>query len=167
MRHEKPPHDVECYIGLGSNLDNPAARLDAALVALDTIPDTNLVRHSSYYRSKPLGPSGQPDYLNAAALLACSLPAPQLLRQLQDIENHQGRVRNGPRWGPRTLDLDILLYGNEIIDEPELVVPHPQIKYRNFVLMPLLELAPGLDLPGLGRAAEWLARVGTAGITKL
>ncbi len=164
MRHKQLPHSVECYIGLGSNLDNPAARLDAALVALDTIPDTKLVQHSSYYRSKPLGPSGQPDYLNAVARLACGLPARQLLGQLQAIENDQGRVRNGPRWGARTLDLDILLYGDEIIDEPELVVPHPQLKHRNFVLMPLLELAPDLDLPGLGRAAEWLARVGHAGI---
>ena len=158
---------MQCYIGLGSNLDNPAAQLHTALVALDEVPDTSLVKQSSFYRSKPLGPGAQPDYLNAAALLATSLPAATLLSQLQAIENRQGRVRDGQKWGPRALDLDLLLYGNEIIDAPGLVVPHPEIRHRNFVLMPLLELAPELYIPGLGRADELLALAGDTGITRL
>ena len=158
---------MECYVGLGSNLDNPAARLDAALAALGAIPETSLVKHSSFYRSKPLGPGAQPDYLNAAALLDSGLPAARLLQQLQSIENQQGRVRGGPRWGARTLDLDMLLYGNESIDEPGLVVPHPELRHRNFVLMPLLELAPDLEIPGLGRATGLLVLAGCAGISRL
>ena len=157
---------MDCYLGLGSNLDKPAAQLDAALAALDNVQDTRLVNCSSFYRSKPLGPSDQPDFLNAVALIDTGLPALQLLGQLQYIEDRQGRVRNGPRWGPRSLDLDMLLYGHEIIDEPGLRVPHPEIRHRNFVLMPLLELAPDLEIPGIGRADELLARAGHAGITK-
>lgn len=158
---------MQSYIGLGSNLDNPELQLEKALAALRDIPDTSLVKYSSFYRSMPLGPSDQPDFINAVALLESGLAAGQLLSQLQSIENRQGRVRNGQRWGPRILDLDILLYGDQVIDEPELTVPHPGIRYRNFVLMPLLELAPGLEIPGLGRADELLDAVGCAGITKL
>ncbi len=158
---------MESYIGLGSNLDNPEWQLDSALAALDGIPDTRLVKYSSFYRSLPLGPSEQPDFVNAVALLNSSMMAGQLLRQLQLIENRQGRTRNGQKWGPRTLDLDLLLYGNQIIEEPELSVPHPGIRHRNFVLAPLLELAPDLEIPGLGRADQLLAMIGHAGITKL
>ena len=158
---------MESYIGLGSNLDGPESQLTIALVALNGIPDTTLLQYSSFYRSTPLGPSDQPDFVNAVALLNSDLPAKQLLGQLQLIENRQGRVRHGQQWGPRTLDLDILLYGNEVIDEPGLTVPHPGIRYRNFVLMPLLELAPDIEIPGLGRADELLADAGNAGIKKL
>ena len=158
---------MESYIGLGSNLDNPELQLDTALAALDDIPDTSLVKYSSFYRSIPLGPSDQPDFINAVALLDTHLTARQLLSQSQSIENRQGRVRGGQRWGPRILDLDILLYGDQVIDEHELTVPHPGIRYRNFVLMPLLELAPDLEIPELGRVDELLGAVGCAGITKL
>ena len=158
---------MESYIGLGSNLAGPEAQLTAALAALDQLPETVLVQYSSFYRSTPLGPSDQPDFINAVALLNSDLVAKDLLFQLQLIENRQGRVRHGQRWGPRTLDLDILLYGNEVIDEPGLTVPHPEIRYRNFVLMPLLELAPDIEIPGLGKADESLAATGKAGITKL
>lgn len=158
---------MESYIGLGSNLDNPELQLEMALAALDDIPDTSLVKYSSFYRSIPLGPSEQPDFINAVALLDTRLTARQLLSQSQLIENRQGRVRGGQRWGPRILDLDILLYGDQVIDEHELTVPHPGIRYRNFVLMPLLELAPDLEVPGLGRVDELLDTVGCAGITKL
>ena len=158
---------MESYIGLGSNLDNPELQLDAALDALRDIPDTNLVKYSSFYRSAPLGPGGQPDFINAVALLDSGLEAGRLLAQLQSIENRQGRTRDGQRWGPRTLDLDMLLYGNQVIDEPELTVPHPGIRHRNFVLMPLLELAPDLEIPGLGRVDELLDAAGSAGITRL
>jgi len=158
---------MQSYIGLGSNLDNPELQLEKALAALRDIPNTSLVKYSSFYRSMPLGPSDQPDFINAVALLDSGLTAGQLLSQLQSIENRQGRVRNGQRWGPRILDLDILLYGDQVIDEPELTVPHPGIRYRNFVLMPLLELAPDLEIPGLGRVDDLLDAVGCAGITKL
>ena len=158
---------MQSYIGLGSNLDNPELQLDAALDALRDIPDTNLVKYSSFYRSLPLGPGGQPDFINAVALLDSGLEAGRLLAQLQSIEDRQGRTRDGQRWGPRTLDLDMLLYGNQVIDEPELTVPHPGIRHRNFVLMPLLELAPDLEIPGLGRVDELLDAAGSAGITRL
>lgn len=158
---------MQSYIGLGSNLDNPELQLDTALGALDDIPETRLVKNSSFYRSAPLGPSDQPDFINAVALLDSGLTAGQLLVRLQTIENRQGRVRDSQRWGPRTLDLDLLLYGSRIIEEPELTVPHPGIRHRNFVLVPLLELAPELEIPGLGRADELLAATGCAGIIRL
>ena len=158
---------MQSYIGLGSNLKDPELQLNTALAALDDIPDTSLVKYSSFYRSAPLGPADQPDFINAVALLDSGLEAGQLLGQLQSIEDRQGRVRDGHRWGARTLDLDMLLYGNQVIDEPGLTVPHPEIRHRNFVLMPLLELAPDLEIPGLGRADELLAGAGSSGITKL
>lgn len=158
---------MESYIGLGSNLDNPELQLKIALAALNEIPGVSLVQSSSFYRSKPLGPSDQPDFINAVVLLASDLTAMELLGRLQLIENRQGRDRDGQRWGPRTLDLDILLYGNEIINEAELTVPHPEIRHRNFVLMPLLELDPDIEIPGLGRAEELLEDIGTGGIIKL
>ena len=158
---------MESYIGLGSNQGNPEAQLTSALAALNGIPDTSLVRYSSFYRSKPLGPSDQPDFINAVALLDSRLSAMALLARLQSIENRQGRVRAGEKWGPRTLDLDMLLYGDKIIDEPGLIVPHPEIRHRNFVLIPLLELAPDIEIPGLGRVGDLLAVTGRAGIEKL
>ena len=158
---------MESYIGLGSNLGDPETQLTSALAALNGLPDTDLVRCSSFYRSKPLGPGDQPDFINAVASLESGLTAKELLARLQSIENRQGRVRDGIKWGPRTLDLDMLLYGNEIIDEPGLVVPHPEMRHRNFVLIPLLELAPDVEIPGLGRADKFLADTGRAGITKL
>ena len=158
---------MQSYIGLGSNLDNPAWQLDTALRSLDQIPDTRLVKNSSFYRSAPLGPSEQPDFINAVALLDSDLAPGQLLAWLQSIENSQGRVRNGQRWGPRTLDLDLLLYGRHVIDEADLKVPHPGIRYRNFVLVPLLELAPELEIPGLGRVDELLDAVGRDGIISI
>ena len=158
---------MESYIGLGSNLGDPEMQLTSALAALNGIPDTDLVRCSSFYRSKPLGPGDQPDFINAVALLDSGLTAIALLARLQSIENRQGRVRGGIQWGPRTIDLDMLLYGAEIIDEPGLIVPHPEMRHRNFVLIPLLELAPGIEIPGLGRADKLLADTGRTGITKL
>ena len=155
------------YIGLGSNLDNPELQLKSALAALNDIPETSLVQYSSLYRSRPLGPDNQPDFINAVALLTSDLTAMELLGRLHKIEDRQGRVRAGQRWGPRTLDLDILLYGDEIIDEDGLIVPHPGIRHRNFVLMPLLELDPGIEIPGLGKGEELLGSAGAEGITKI
>ncbi|MFC6632820.1 2-amino-4-hydroxy-6-hydroxymethyldihydropteridine diphosphokinase [Microbulbifer taiwanensis] len=134
------------YIGLGSNLAEPLKQLRCALDAIAEIPGTRLLRCSSFYRSAPVGPDGQPDYVNAVAELETALPPLQLLDRLQAIENAQGRERT-VRWGARTLDLDILLFGRQQLDEPRLQIPHPHMGSRNFVLLPLAELEPQLQLP--------------------
>ncbi|AMX01884.1 2-amino-4-hydroxy-6-hydroxymethyldihydropteridine diphosphokinase [Microbulbifer thermotolerans] len=134
------------FIGLGSNLAEPIQQLRHALASIAKIPQTELLRCSSFYRSAPVGPGDQPDYINAVAELETELAALQLLEQLQRIENAQGRERT-VRWGARTLDLDILLFGPQRIDEPRLQVPHPRMAERNFVLLPLAELEPDLQLP--------------------
>ncbi|MCX2781678.1 2-amino-4-hydroxy-6-hydroxymethyldihydropteridine diphosphokinase [Microbulbifer thermotolerans] len=134
------------FIGLGSNLAEPVQQLRHALASIAKIPQTELLRCSSFYRSAPVGPGDQPDYINAVAELETELAALQLLEQLQRIENAQGRERT-VRWGARTLDLDILLFGPQRIDEPRLQVPHPRMAERNFVLLPLAELEPDLQLP--------------------
>ena len=130
------------YIGLGSNLAEPVQQLDAALVALTQLPQTRLVASSAYYCSAPLGPSDQPRYTNAVAHLETTLAPHALLDHLQAIELHQGRQRKAERWGPRTLDLDILLFGERIIDDARLRVPHYHMQARPFVLLPLAELCP-------------------------
>ncbi len=137
---------VRAYIGLGSNLDDPVRQLRRALAALARLPETHLAGYSRFYRSVPLGPQDQPDYVNAVAALDTTLDAEALLDALQAIETAQGRVRT-LRWGPRTLDLDMLLYGNEVLATPRLTVPHPGLAERSFVLYPLAELATDLALP--------------------
>ena len=118
---------------------------------LDDIRGTRLIRRSSLYRSSPLGGIEQPDFVNAVAAVETTLAAHDLLSQLQAIERIRGREDNRVRWGPRVLDLDLLVYGDRMIDDPNLTVPHPGIAARNFVLLPLREIAPDLDVPGLGR----------------
>jgi 2-amino-4-hydroxy-6-hydroxymethyldihydropteridine diphosphokinase len=135
------------YIGLGSNLENPIVQIQQALLALQALPNTQLLTHSSLYQSTPLGPANQPDYINAVAGLNTILSPFELLSTLQAIENKQGRVRNGQRWGPRTLDLDILLYNDYNYKSPQLILPHPGIYERAFVLYPLYECNPTLILP--------------------
>ncbi|MCL2891474.1 2-amino-4-hydroxy-6-hydroxymethyldihydropteridine diphosphokinase [Brenneria tiliae] len=135
------------YLALGSNLAQPLQQIHAALSALDNLPQTRLARCSSFYRSRPLGPQDQPDYLNAVAELATDLGAEQLLDHTQAIEREQGRVRKTQRWGPRTLDVDILLFGDEVIATPRLTVPHYDMKNREFMLYPLAEIAPELIFP--------------------
>ena len=130
------------FIGLGSNLAEPVSQLRGALAALDELPLTHLTAVSSLYASDPLGPPDQPRYVNAVAALDTELAPLQLLDALQAIELAQGRVRKDERWGPRTLDLDILLFGDRLIDEPRLKVPHYHMHARAFVLYPLAELAP-------------------------
>ncbi len=146
---------ITAYIGLGSNLDHPAEQLLRALDELDCIPESWLGRHSSLYASPPMGPPDQPDYVNAVAELHTALPALALLDALQSIENAHHRVR-GERWGPRTLDLDLLLYGQEVIDLERLKVPHPGIARRPFVLQPLAEIDRDLQVPGMGRVQDLL-----------
>lgn len=146
-------HWYPAYVGLGSNLQGPARQLENTFELLDAIPDTRLVLRSSLYRSAPYGGIEQPDFVNGVAALLTQLSAMELLLELQGIESRRGRER-GVRWGPRVLDLDLLVYSNQKIDEPSLFVPHPGIPERNFVLLPLLEIAPELNVPGLGRIAD-------------
>ena len=145
------------YIGLGSNLAQPHQQLRAALDALAELPHSRLACVSSLYASDPLGPADQPRYLNAVAALDTELAPLQLLDALQRIEQCQGRVRKAERWGPRTLDLDILLFGERLIDEERLTVPHYHLQARPFVLYPLAEIAPHLHLPD-GRTLDALLK---------
>ncbi len=147
-------HWYPAYVGLGSNLQGPARQLEGAFELLGGIPETRLISQSSLYRSAPFGGVEQPDFVNAAAALLTKLPAEGLLRELQRIEILRGRERGNLRWGPRVLDLDLLVYSNHRIETADLTIPHPGIGERNFVLLPLAELAPGLDIPGLGRLAN-------------
>ncbi len=147
-----------CYIGLGSNLDEPRQQLDRACRALGQLPASQLIRCSSYYTTKAIGPGCQPDYQNAVAELTSALSPLELLDQLQRIEQSQGRQRS-VRWGARTLDLDLLLYGQLSLDSARLTLPHPRLHERRFVLEPLLEIAPQLALPERGSAAQLLAKL--------
>ncbi len=135
------------YIGLGSNLEQPMQQLRAALAALEELPHTRFDAVSSFYASDPLGPPDQPRYVNAVAALDTALLPLELLDALQRIEQQQGRVRKAQRWGPRTLDLDILLFGDRQLNDERLTVPHYHMHARPFVLYPLAEIAPGLHLP--------------------
>lgn len=136
------------YIGIGSNLADPVQQVRQAVAALARLPQTTPGAVSSLYRTPPMGPPDQPDYVNAVAALTTTLHPRALLDALQDIERAQHRVR-GRRWGPRTVDLDLLVYGELSIDDPKLRVPHPGLAERAFVVVPLLEIAPALVIPGL------------------
>jgi 2-amino-4-hydroxy-6-hydroxymethyldihydropteridine diphosphokinase len=138
---------IDVFIGLGSNLSKPEQQLNAALNALSSLPSTKLEQSSSLYSSQPMGPQDQPDYVNAVALIKTKLKPLDLLIHTQQIELSQGRERKGNRWGPRTLDLDILLYADQNINLPNLVVPHYGLKNREFVLYPLFEITKELILP--------------------
>ena len=138
---------VEAYIGIGSNLNKPQQQVKTAIQALNTMPVSSVSCASSLYCSKPLGVPGQPDYINAVVALSTSLGPYQLLASLQGIETAQGRVRDGTHWGARVIDLDVLLYGNETLATEKLVIPHPWLAAREFVIYPLAEIAPDLVLP--------------------
>ena len=142
-----PSSATLCYIALGSNLGDPVRQARTAIALLSGMPELSLQAVSSLYRSAPMGPQDQPDYINAVIALETSLTPLALLDLLQRIELEHGRERKDERWGPRTLDLDILLYGQEIINNPRLTVPHYGMKLREFVIYPLLEIAPQLMLP--------------------
>ena len=153
------------YVGLGANLGEPRATLSAALALLAALSGTTLVAASSFYRSAPVAASG-PDYLNAVAELATRLGPQALLIELQRIERRFGRERP-KRNAPRTLDLDLLLYGERCLDAPGLQLPHPRLHERAFVLEPLAEIAPHLVLPGRGPLAAWRQRAAGQRIEKL
>jgi 2-amino-4-hydroxy-6-hydroxymethyldihydropteridine diphosphokinase len=147
------------YIGLGSNLAGPRMQVERGLQALAGLADSRLVRHSRLYRTEPWGKADQPEFVNAVAQLETSLQAEALLTGLLEIERNAGRERDASRWGPRVLDLDILVYGDRILDVPGLHLPHPHLHERAFVLVPLHEIAPSLDIPGQGNVAALLARL--------
>ena len=155
------------YIGLGSNLEEPKAQIRRACAGLQALASTRLVRVSPLYRSKPFGPVPQPDFVNAAAALLTQLDARGLLGELQALERALGRPVERERWGPRIIDLDLLVYGRERREEPDLTLPHRGIVERNFVLYPLGDLAPDLEVPGLGRVAELRGRLTSAGLERL
>ena len=148
---------ARAYVGLGSNLGDRHASLDAALAALAAAPGVAVAGVSSFRETEPVGYLDQPPFLNAAAALDTALPARALLDLLLRVERDLGRVREGPRYGPRTIDLDLLLYGEEVVAEPGLVVPHPRLHERAFVLEPLAELDPALLVPGIGTVQALLA----------
>lgn len=154
------------FVALGSNLAEPEAQIQQAFAALAYLPQTRLRAQSALYRSTPVGYAEQPDFINAVALLETELTAHDLLQSLLGIERNFGRVRDF-RNAPRTLDLDLLLYGDMIFHEAGLTLPHPRMHERAFVLLPLLEIAPACVIPGKGKAADWLAHVSDQAIARV
>lgn len=155
------------FIGLGSNLDEPLLQLKKAVEYLKQVKNIELIKVSDFYASAPMGPQDQPDYINAVVEITTSLNAEQLLDECQNIENKQGRVRS-QRWGARTLDLDILLFGNDVINTERLTVPHSGISERNFVLYPLRDLVDDdFVIPQLGKISQLLTVCPIAGVTRL
>ena len=154
------------FVGLGANLGEPEVQVRQALGALDAIPHTRVVKSSSLYRSDPVGHLDQPQFVNAVAQLETGLPAERLLAELQAIEARQGRVRSFAN-APRTLDLDLLLFGNALLDVPGLKIPHPRMHERAFVLLPLVEIAPEVAIPGRGEAKALLQGCANQGVERL
>lgn len=157
-----------CFVGLGANLGDAQAAVRAGLDALSNLRSTRLLHASGLYLTPAWGMTEQPDFINAVAMLETALAPADLLDELLAIERRAGRDRaQGLRWGPRALDLDLLLYGDRIIDEPGLRVPHPHLHERAFALVPLLEIAPDARIPGIGPGRDVLARMATAGVQAL
>ncbi len=146
----------QAWIGLGANLGRPKTTLNSALVALDRLPNIQVSAVSPAYWTPPWGVLEQPDFLNAVARLTTAMSAPDLLSRLLDIEAQLGRERGQQRWGPRMIDLDLLLIGDQVLDSPDLTLPHPRLHERAFVLLPLSDLAPDLEVPGRGCVEELL-----------
>lgn len=149
---DAPAGMVAACIGLGSNLGESARIIETAIADIDRLPGTRLLRASRLYRTAAWGLTSQPDFINAVAMIHTRLRAQELLAAMLDIERRAGRERGVDRWGPRTLDLDLLLYGQEVIDEAGLRVPHPHLHERAFALLPLVEIAPSMVIPGVGPA---------------
>ena len=155
------------FIGLGSNLNDPLSQLNKAIERLKQLKTLTFIKASNFYSSPPMGPQDQPDYINAVVEVKTNLMAEQLLDELQKIENEQGRVRS-EHWGARTLDLDILIFGNEVINTERLTVPHCGISERNFVLYPLSDLVDlNFKIPSLGVMSELLVACSMSGLTRL
>lgn len=158
---------IRVYIGIGSNLDNPVAQVLEAVEELEMIPDTILAERSTLYSARPMGPEDQPDYVNAVVAMDTLLSADELHKALIKIEDLQGRVREGEKWGPRIIDLDLLLYGNSTIDTATLTVPHPGMHERDFVIIPLEEVAGNLKIPGRGNLYSLINKCKSHSLKKL
>lgn len=159
------PARTRAYVALGANIGEPVRHLRAAVVDLDTLPGTTVVARSSLYRSAPVGLLDQPDFINAVVSVDTTLEPLDLLYALLAIEARHGRVRSVPN-APRTLDLDLLLHGDATMTSPELTLPHPRMHERAFVLLPLVEIAPDVVLPGLGPAHGFLPAVASQEIAR-
>lgn len=151
------------YVGLGSNLADPRAQIERALHNLARVPQSRLLQRSRLYRSEPWGVPDQPEFVNAAAAIETGLSPRELMLAMLAIEREAGRDRSGARWGPRILDLDLLLYDGLTVAGPELRIPHPHLHERAFVLLPLAEIAPHLEVPGRGPISTLLAHLDTSG----
>jgi 2-amino-4-hydroxy-6-hydroxymethyldihydropteridine diphosphokinase len=158
---------VPAYVAIGSNLDEPVLQVQAAFAALERLERSRLVVRSPLYRSTPLGPQDQPDFINAVAGLLTQLTPRELLTELKQLESTLGRESPVVRWGPRRIDFDLLVHGTQRVDEVDLIVPHPGVPVRNFVLYPLLDIAPELMVPGQGSVKKLAARVERAGLTPI
>ena len=158
---------IRVYIGLGSNLEDPVAQVLEAVEELEMIPDSILVSRSSLYRGKPMGPADQPDYVNAVVAMDTLLSAKDFLQALVKIEDMQGRERDTEKWGPRIIDLDLLMYGKEKINTAELTVPHPGMHERDFVIVPLSEIAGNVNIPGQGVLTTLINRCENHSLRKL
>lgn len=156
---------VTAYIGLGSNLDDPVLHVQQACGELNQLPTSQLLACSALYRSPPMGPTDQPDYINAVAAIKTTLAPHQLLAELQVIEQRHGRKRER-RWGARTLDLDLLIYADMTLSDVTLTLPHPGLAERDFVLYPLQEIAPTLIVPGLGALDLLVGNCPAKGLSK-
>ena len=155
------------YIGLGSNLEQPQLQIKQAMDELASIKQSHLAYCSSLYKSKPMGPQDQADFINAVVELHTALNAVELLSELQSIEHHHHRHRDGQRWGPRTLDLDILLYDDTIVNQPDLIIPHPGMHERDFVLYPLYDINPDIEIPGRGHIKTLIQQCPDYGVEKI
>lgn len=155
------------FIGIGANLNTPSVQVENAIALLSDLPSTQVIRSSSLYQTKPMGPQCQNDYINAVSQIETLLSPLNLLSKLQTIETQQGRVRTGSRWGPRVLDLDLLLFNNQVVKHPDLTIPHYGIKDRSFVLVPLLEISPKLCLPDGSSVKHLVSQIELKGIQKL
>ena len=156
---------VRAFVGLGGNVGDVASTLAEAIWAMDSLPQTSVRSQSGMYRSPPCGRTDQPHFINAVVELQTRLAPIVLLDSLVEIEEKLGRVRSpDDRWGPRTIDLDLLVFGDQSLQSPGLQVPHPRLHERGFVLVPLAEIAPGLEIPGLGRVSDLLAAIDASGV---
>ena len=158
---------MKAWLGLGSNLQQPVAQLDEALRRLAAHAQISVLKVSHFYRTPPWGDERQDDFINAVALVETGLDPVALLRVLQSIENVMGRKRDGRRWGPRLIDIDLLLYGGVSLRSKALELPHPRMHERAFVMVPLCELDPAVEIPGHGAAGDLLAALDRSGISRL
>ncbi len=158
---------MPAYVGIGSNLDDPSAQVASAFTSLARLADCKLVARSRLYRTRPLGPQDQPEFVNAAAGMLTTLSARELLGALKELERTLGRAQPVVRWGPRRIDLDLLMYSDLRMAERDLVLPHAGLTERNFVLYPLRDIAPEVIVPGHGLVAALAARVGPEGLALL